>query len=165
MKVRITIPGTAPGARLTALCWGALTLVALVAVSACSGSSTSSPGVPTFSPSVTISGTSTATAPASGGTTTPASGGTTTPASGSTTTSGTPGVTSPAPATHTATAIATATVTITVPPSSQIPTVAPVTGGGGTAGPRDVLLFGLGVAAILAGAGGLAYRRWLTRGR
>jgi hypothetical protein len=157
MKVRITIPGTAPGARLTALCWGALTLVALVAVSACSGSSTSSPGVPTFSPSVTISGTGTATAPASGGTTTPAS--------GSTTTSGTPGVTSPAPATHTATAIATATVTITVPPSSQIPTVAPVTGGGGTAGPRDVLLFGLGVAAILAGAGGLAYRRWLTRGR
>jgi hypothetical protein len=157
MKVRITIPGTALGARLTALCWGALTLVALVAVSACSGSS-STPTVPTFSPSVTISPTvtSTVTAPATDGTTSPASG---------TTTSGTPGVTSPAPATHTATAVATATVTITVPPSSEIPTVAPVTGGGGTAGPRDVLLFGVGVAAILAGAGGLAYRRWLTRGR
>jgi hypothetical protein len=157
MKVRIAIPGTALGARLTALCWGALTVVALVAVSACSGSSTSSPNVPTFSPSVTIPGTGTATAPASGGTTTPGS--------GSTTTSGTPGVTSSAPATHTATAVATATVTITVPPSSEIPTVAPVTGGGGTAGPRDVLLFGLGVAAILAGTWGLAYRRWLTRGR
>ena len=156
MKVRIAIPGTALGARLTALCWGALTLVALVAVSACSGSS-STPTVPTFSPSVTISGTGTATAPASGGATTPGS--------GSTTTSGTPGVTSSAPAAHTATAVATATVTITVPPSSEIPTVAPVTGGGGTAGPRDVLLFGLGVAAILAGTWGLAYRRWLTRGR
>jgi hypothetical protein len=157
MKVRVAIPGSALGARLTALCWGALTLVALVAVSACSGSSTSSPSVPTFSASVTISGSGTATVPASGGNTTPGS--------GSTTTSGTPGVTSNAPATDTATAIATATVTITVPPSSQIPTVAPVTGGGGTAGPQDVLLFGLGVAAILAGVGGLAYRRWLTRGR
>jgi len=156
MKVRIAIPGTALGARLTALCWGALTLVALVAVSACSGSS-STPTVPTFSPSVTISGSGTATAPASGGTTTPAS--------GSTTTSGTPGVTSSAPATHTATAIATATVTITVPPSSEIPAVAPLTGGGGTAGPQDVMLFGFGAAAILIGLGSLAYLRWLSRGR
>lgn len=147
MKVRITIRGTALGTRLTALCWGALTLVALVTVSACSGSSTSSPGVPTFSPSVTISPTvtSTVTAPTTGGTT--------------------PGVTSDAPATHTATAIATATVTVTAPPVSQVPTAAPITGGGGTAGPQDVILFGLGVAAILAGAGSLAYRRWLSRGR
>ena len=156
MKVRIAIPRTALGARLTALCWGALTLVALVAVSACSGSS-STPTVPTFSPSVTISGTGTATAPASGGTTTPAS--------GSTTTSGTPGVTSSAPAAHTATAVATATVTITVPPSSAVPTVAPVTGGGGTAGFQDTLLLGFGVALLLAGAGSLAYRRRLTRNR
>jgi hypothetical protein len=151
MKVRITSPGTALGPRLTALCWGALTLVALVTVSACSGSSTSSPGVPTFSPSVTISPNvrSTVTAPDTDGTTSP----------------GTPGVTTTAPATHTATAIATATVTVTAPPVSQVPTAAPVTGGGGTAGPQDVILFGLGVAAILAGAGSLAYRRWLSRGR
>ena len=66
MKVRTTIAGTALRARLTALCWGALTLLAPVAVSACSGSSTS-PTVPTFTPSVTISGT--ITAPASGATT------------------------------------------------------------------------------------------------
>jgi hypothetical protein len=154
MKVRITIPGTALGTRLTALCWGALTLVALVTVSACSGSSTSSPGVPTFSPSVTISPTvtSTVTAPATDGTTSPADG-------------TTPGVTTSAPATHTATAVATATVTVTAPPVSQVPTAAPVTGGGGTAGPQDVVLFGLGAAAILAGVGSLAYRRWLNRGR
>ena len=139
MKVRIAIPRTALGARLTSVCGGALTLVVLVVVSACSGPSTSSPSVPTFSPSVTVpaTGTARATVPASDGATTP----------------------SPAP--HTANV----TVTVTVPPSSQVPDVAPVTGGGGTAGPRDVLLFGLGVAAMLAGAGGLAYRRWLTRGR
>ncbi len=161
MKVRITIPGTRLGARLTAVCWGALTMLAPLAVSACSGSGSSSPNIPTFSPSVTISPTVTHT------TTAPASGGTTTPGSGSTTTSGTPGVTSSAPATHTATAIATATVTVTAPvtPSSEIPSAAPVTGGGGTAGPQDVALFGLGAAAILIGAGSIAYRRWLTRSR
>ena len=47
MKVRTTIAGTPLRARLTALCWGALTLLAPVAISACSGSS-SSPTVPTF---------------------------------------------------------------------------------------------------------------------
>jgi hypothetical protein len=144
MKVRITIPGTALGVRLTAVCWGALTLVALVAVSACSGSS-STPTVPTFSPSVTITST---TSPATDGT-----------ATATATATATPGVT------HTATAIATATVTITVPPYTQIPTAAPITGGGGTAGPQDVMLFGLGLAAILVGAGSLAYFRWLSRGR
>ena len=53
MKVRGTTAGTPFSARLTALCWGALTLLAPVAVSACtSGSSTAPPTV--FSPSVTI---------------------------------------------------------------------------------------------------------------
>ena len=42
---------------------------------------------------------------------------------------------------------------------------APATGGGGTAGFQDALLLGLGVAALLAGAGNLAYRRRLTRKR
>ena len=160
MKARTTVAGTRLGARLTALCLGALTLLVPLAVSACSGSGSSSPNIPTFSPSVTISGTVTRTATA------PASDGTTTPGSGSTT-SGTPGVTSNAPATHTATAIATATVTVTPTAtySTPIPSVAPVTGGGGTAGTQDVLLFGLGTAAILLGAGSIAYRRWLSRDR
>ena len=92
MKVQTTIAGTALRLRLTALCWGALTLLAPVAVSACSGSS-STPTVPTFTPSVTISGTATrsVTAPASSGST-PSSG--TTASSARTTASGTPGVTS-----------------------------------------------------------------------
>jgi hypothetical protein len=58
----------------------------------------------------------------------------------------------------------TVTQTVTVPPST-IPPVAPVTGGGGTAGFQDSLLLAFGAAAILAGAGGLVYRRWLGRGR
>jgi hypothetical protein len=53
----------------------------------------------------------------------------------------------------------------TTPSASPFPTAAPVTGGGGTAGFQDALLLGLGVAALLAGAGSLAYRRRLTRKR
>jgi len=158
MKVRTTIAGTAFRARLTAVCWGALTLLAPVAVSACSGS-TSTPAVPTFTPSVTISGT--VTAPASGAST-PSSG--TTASSTHTTASGTPGVTS----SSTVTPIATVTETVTAPATSStsyVPTVAPVTGGGGTAGLQDGLLFVLGAAAILAGAGSIVYRRRLTRRR
>ena len=144
MKVRTTIAGTAFRARLTALCWGALTILAPVAVSACSGS-TSTPTVPSFSPTVT---TGTATVPASDGTTP----------------SGTPGVTS----TATVTPVATVTQTVTVPAAtatSFVPTAAPVTGGGGTAGLQDGLLFVLGAAAILAGAGSILYRRRFTRHR
>jgi hypothetical protein len=160
MKVRTTFAGTALRARLTALCWGALTLLAPVAISACSGSSTS-PTIPTFTPSVTISGTvtRTATATASGGNT--ASSG----ASASSTVSGTPGVTSSSP---TGTPTATVTETVTAPAtssSSEVPTAAPVTGGGGTAGLQDGLLFGLGAAALLVGAGSIVYRRRLTRHR
>ena len=149
MKVRTTTAGAARRARLTALSWGALTLLAPVAVSACSGSSSTT--VPTFTPSVTISGT--ITAPASGATT---------PSSGQTTASGT------SSASSTATPVATVTETVTAPATSStiyVPTAAPVTGGGGTAGLRDGLLFVLGTAAILAGAGSIVYRRWLTRRR
>jgi hypothetical protein len=155
MKVRTTITGTALRARLTALCWGALILVAPVAVSACSGSTTS-PTIPTFTPSVTVSGSVTAPASASG----TASSGVT---ASSTDTTGTPGVSSSSP---TVTPTATVTETVTVPAtSSSIPAAAPVTGGGGTAGLQDGLLFGLGAAAILVGAGSIVYRRRLTRHR
>jgi hypothetical protein len=144
MKVRTTIAGTAFRAKLTALCWGALTILAPVAVSACSGS-TSTPTVPNLSPTVT---TGTATVPASDGTTP----------------SGTPGVTS----TATVSPVTTVTQTVTVPAAtatSFVPTAAPVTGGGGTAGLQDGLLFVLGAAAILAGAGSILYRRRFTRHR
>ncbi|MBV9095492.1 MAG: hypothetical protein JO132_16725 [Streptosporangiaceae bacterium] len=45
------------------------------------------------------------------------------------------------------------------------PYAAPATGGGGTAGLQDGMLFGLGGAAILVGAAGIAYRRKQTRNR
>ena len=159
MKVRTTRAGTAPGARLTAICWGAVTLLALVTVSACSGGSSSTPNIPSPPTSVTSPGT----AAASDGNT-PSSGTTTT--SGTTTSPGTPGVTSSPPAptdatptvTETVTAPATATTTV-------IPNAAPVTGGGGTAGLQDGLLFGLGAALILAGVGSIVYRRRLTKDR
>ena len=163
MKVRTTTGATALRARLTALCWGALTLLAPVAVSACGGSSTS-PTIPTFTPSVSTSGTATGsvTAPASSGSS--ASSGVTA-SSTDTTASGTPGVSSSSP---TVKPTATVTETVTAPAtssSSEIPTAAPVTGGGGTAGLQDGLLFVLGVAAILAGAGSILYRRRFTRHR
>lgn len=53
----------------------------------------------------------------------------------------------------------------TTPSASPFPSAAPATGGGGTAGLQDALLLGLGVAALLAGGGSLAYRRRLTRKR
>jgi hypothetical protein len=49
------------------------------------------------------------------------------------------------------------------PATGRIPDGAPATGGGGTAGLQDGLLFGIGGAAVLAGIGALAYRRRLTR--
>ena len=160
MKVQTTIAGTALRARLTALCWGALTILAPVAVSACSGSA-STPNVPNFSPTVT-------TGTASGSPTAPASGGNT-PSSGATSDTGTPGVTSSSSTpSATVTPVATVTETVTAPATATttvIPNTAPVTGGGGTAGLQDALLFGLGAAAILVGAGSIVYRRRLTRHR
>jgi hypothetical protein len=61
--------------------------------------------------------------------------------------------------------VATVTQTITTTPTNTVPSGAPVTGGGGTAGFQGTLLLALGAGAILAGVGGLAYRRWLGRGR
>lgn len=48
-------------------------------------------------------------------------------------------------------------------PAAPAPSGAPATGGGGTAGIQDGWLFGLGGAAVLAGAGVLASRRKIAR--
>ena len=150
MKVRGATTGMPFGARLTALCWGALTLLAPVAVTAfTSSSSTTTPTI--ISPTVT--GTGTESASTSSGTS---------PSSGSTSPTGTPGVASD---TSTAHPVVTVTQTIIAAPSGQVPSGAPVTGGGGTAGFQGTLLLVLGAGAILAGAGGLGYRRWLGRRR
>jgi LPXTG-motif cell wall-anchored protein len=70
--------------------------------------------------------------------------------------------------TPTATVTSTPTATVTSTPTATVtvtPTAAPVTGGGGTAGFQDTLLLVAGVAAIVAGAGSIFYRRRVNRGR
>jgi hypothetical protein len=143
MKVRTAIGRTGLRARLTAAGCYALILLCTAVVSACGGSGSSA----TTLPSITIISSLTGSGSASEATS---------PTSGTTTVTVTP------------TQTTTATVTPTASPSpspSPIPTQAPVTGGGGTAGFQDGLLLALGAAAIVAGAGGIAYRRRLTRNR
>ena len=147
MKVRITArPASSP--RLAVLGCAALMVLVAVAVSACTGSPSST--VPSiFSPS------------GSG-----ASGGThaTTPDTNATT----PETHATTPTTHTTTPTpAVTTVSPSPVPTTTYyyPTGAPATGGGGTAGLQDGLVFVLGGAAIAAGLGSLAYRRKYSRRR
>src|ERR1700759_260068 len=128
MKVRITSARPASSPRLAVLGCATLMVLIAAAVSACTGSPSSSvPAI--FSPS-SSSGTATSTASAG---THP----TTTPAPHSTTTPGTH-ATTPTPA-HT-------TVSPSPVPTTTYyyPTGAPATGGGGTAGLQDGLVFVLG---------------------
>jgi len=141
MKVPTAIGGTALRARLTAVGYGALILLAIATLSACSGGSTPSESSFTIISSLTSAGSA---SPAVH------------PASGST-----------SPASHAATVTVTPTRTVTVTAhansSSPMPAQAPVTGGGGTAGFQDGLLLAIGASAIAAGAGSIAYRRRLTK--
>src|SRR5713101_6355365 len=122
MKVRTATAGTGLSARLTAIGCGTLAILASVAVSACTASSPSA--APTrFSPGASVSATPTALS------------------------SGTARVSTPS-------ASASPSASPSATPSrsdSPLPTAAPPTGGGGTAGFQDALLFGLGGAAMLAG--------------
>jgi LPXTG-motif cell wall-anchored protein len=145
MKARTVIVWTAHRVRLTAVGWGLTSVLACVAVSACtSASGTTSVLSPSPSGTVTV-----LVSPSDGTSTTP----TPTPTP-TTTVTVTP---SPSPS-----------VSVSVSPSpyyTTYPTAAPVTGGGGTAGFQDAGLVVLGAAAILAGAGSIIYRRRKTRNR
>jgi len=143
--MRTTITGTRPGARLAVGC-ASLTMLASLSVSACSGSA----------PAQTLpSASTTPLSPSGAASTTPADRASSTP-SGSTSS----GSTSSASGTPSAVASATPRQT-----ASPVVTAAPATGGGGTAGFQDAPLLGLGAAAILAGAGSIAYRRKVIRNR
>jgi hypothetical protein len=149
MRVRITSARPASSPRLAVLSCATLMVIVAATVSACTGSPSSSvPAI--FSPS----GSTTASSSASGTTTASADAS----ASHPTTT----------PSTHTTTPTPTATTVSPSPvPSTTYyyPTGAPQTGGGGTAGLQDGLVFVLGGAAIAAGLGSLAYRRKFSRRR
>src|ERR1700689_817059 len=130
--MRTTIRGTGRKASLAVVRCVAFTILASAAVSGCSGSA-SSASPPPFSP-----GTASPSVTSSVGPT-----GTPTPSSSASPT-GTPTPTPSASPTPSPSATPTPFVT-----------AAPATGGGGTAGFQHSLLFGLGIAAILAGAGSI----------
>ncbi len=137
MRARSAIAGARPGARLTAA--GCAAVAILATTTACSAA--------TGTTSVTASGTPTgsfftARAPSSSASASTRAGG-----------SGSP---SPVPVQP---------IVPATQPASPVPVGAPSTGGGGTAGLQDILLFGLGAAALLAGAGSLIYRRRTLRDR
>jgi hypothetical protein len=134
---------------------GCVTLTVVVSVSACTSPSSST--VPTiFSPSVSASATS--------------SGFYSGTASVRPTPSGShsarpTNTASPTPSASPATRPASQPAHSPSAPSSTYPTSAPSTGGGGTAGLQDRLLFGIGGVAVLLGVGSLAYRRRVIRSR
>ena len=143
MRARTAIAGTRPGGRLTAA--GCAALAILATTTACStpsgaAAAGSTSGTATGSPSSGI----VAPGPNSSARHTP---------SASSSPSSPP---TPAPPTTSASATQSA---------SPVPVGPPSTGGGGTAGVQDILLFGLGGAALLAGAGSLVYRRRTLRDR
>jgi hypothetical protein len=148
MKARTAIAWTAHRVRLTTVGWGFTTVLACVALSACTSSSTP-PAV--FTPAVT--GTSTV-SPSTSSTASP-------DASPSASASPSPSASpSSSPSPEPSTSLSPSPVVTT-----SFPTVAPVTGGGGTAGFQDAGLAVLGGTAIAAGLGSIAYRRRMTRNR
>lgn len=177
MKMRLTVPGGARGAWLTVGRSAAGVVLVTAAVSACTGGgsipSTFRPtpqtgaqtgaqsGAHASSPTGHTSGSparsSAATSPSGAAHTSSASAHASSPAHASAP------VSSRASVSASANPSVTTILPSTPPPSTAFPTAAPQTGGGGTAGLQDGLLFGIGGAAILAGFGSLAYRRRLAR--
>jgi hypothetical protein len=187
MKMRLSTPAATREAWPTVGRLAAGAVLLAFAVSACTAGGSSVPS--TFTPSpLTSSGSATqqgtATPSPSGGQTStagahastsgPASGRSTTTAkasvsasvsvsvSVSASASATRASSSPAPSSS-ATPAHSATPSATQATVPQYPTAAPETGGGGTAGLQDGLLFGLGGASVVAGLGFLALRRRLSR--
>jgi hypothetical protein len=179
MKMRLTPPVAAPGAWLIAGRSAAGAVLLAVTVSACSGGGSSVPSVsaptsPTNGQSSSHQGTRTP-SPAgqasrsgrsSPSTSAPGRGGASASASSHASASS-PASSSPASSHASSSATAKPTHTATPAPSHSsapaFPTAAPETGGGGTAGLQDGLLFGVGGLAVFAGFGALAYRRRLAR--
>jgi hypothetical protein len=155
MKARTAIARTAHRVRLTAAA-GLMTVLACVALSACTGGGSPSASETLFTGSASGSASSTATASSTASSTASASSSASASASASASTSPSASV-SPS---------ATPSASPSPSPSySPYPTGAPITGGGGTAGFQDGGFAVLGGAAIVAGLGSIIYRRRITRHR
>jgi hypothetical protein len=138
MKTRTATARTGLGARLTVAGWATATIVASASVAACSGSAPRAT-LPKLSPGT---------------------------ASASSTVSATPSATPRASPSASRSVTPRARPSPTPSPSAtSFPTVAPATGGGGTAGFQHAWLVDLGGVAILVGAGCIAYRRKVIRNR
>src|SRR5215831_16227996 len=147
----------------TVLGCAALAILATASVSACSSSTP-----PTTPPSFSPGGPATPTGSASG-TPSPSTPTPSTPAPSAPASSAPPSSAPPASAHASSAPASSAPAAGASPPPSQppdsFPAEPPGAGGGGTAGFQHVLLLCLGVLAILAGAGGIAYRRRAMRDR
>jgi hypothetical protein len=178
MKMRLTKPSAAQGAWLIAGRSAAGAVLLALAVSACTGGGSSVPSVFTPTPPTSGQGSSAdhpgtrAPSPNGGDTSTRTAGARTSPTPhasasdsphASASASSKPPATT-APSTSPSAVPSSAPVTHTsAPVAPAYPTTAPETGGGGTAGLQDGMLFGVGGLAVLAGLGSLAYRRRLAR--
>jgi hypothetical protein len=140
---------------------GCATLTVVVSVSACTGTPSST--VPKiFSPSVSASATSSGFYSGTASVRPTPSGSHSARPTNTASPKPTP---TPTPSASSATGSASKPAHSPSASSSTYPTSAPSTGGGGTAGLQDGLLFGIGGAAILLGVGSLAYRRRVIRSR
>jgi len=178
MKMRLTPPAAAPGAWLIAGRSAAGAVLLAVTVSACSGGGSSVPSVsaptsPTNGQSSSHQGTRTPSpagqASRSGRSSASSSASSSAPGRGGASASESPHASVSSSASSHASSSATAKPAHTNTPAPShssapvFPTAAPETGGGGTAGLQDGLLFGVGGLTVFAGFGTLAYRRRLAR--
>jgi hypothetical protein len=181
MKMRLTPPVAAPGAWLIAGRSAAGAVLLAVTVSACSGGGSSVPSISAPTPqtngqSSSHQGTRTPSpagqASRSGRSTASSSASTSAPGRGGASVSESPPAAASSSASSHASSSATAKPSHTgtpapshssAPATPAFPTAAPETGGGGTAGLQDGLLFGVGGLAVFAGFGTLVYRRRLAR--
>ena len=182
--MRLTRPAAALTARPPAGRSAVGAVLLAITVAACSGGGGSGSAVPSvFTPSAPASGTpapsATRATPASAASSSAASrtsAGTSTSARTSAASASASAAAAAPPAASASTSASAASSapasraphTVTPRPASttvvtRYPTIAPQTGGGGTAGLQDSLLFGIGGTAVLAGMASLAYRRRLTR--
>jgi len=178
MKMRLTPPAAAPGAWLIAGRSAAGAVLLAVTVSACSGGGSSVPSISAPAPqtngqSSSHQGTRTPSpagqASRSGRSSASSSASSSAPGRGGASASESPHASVSSSASSHASSSATAKPAHTNTPAPShssapvFPTAAPETGGGGTAGLQDGLLFGVGGLTVFAGFGTLAYRRRLAR--
>src|ERR1700734_4025454 len=136
MKVRSTVTGTGSSTRLAAVGCGIVTLLASLAIAACSGTP-SSGALPTPSSSSSTGTSATGSSSPSNSPSTSQSP-SSSPSSSPTTKPPPPTTPSPSPSASPS------------PTASRAPTAAPATGGGGTAGFQHASLLVIGIAAVLA---------------